>query len=271
MWIPRTLMRSFYSHLIKNYLPTSPPVVVLVSLDPDALCACHILTTLFKRDLIRHHVQPISGYRGLAEAGENFVRPMRTTEGGSGGVVVCLGLGGLVDLEDQLGLEGVESNNGDYGNVEIWVLDARRPWNLSNVFGTPDYELHGTEGAVVARKGIERGRISEAYVPGRGGIVVFDDGDIDAYLSKEAEAYCELADMPELGEDEGESEDGVSESEHGGDEETIPESAQVTRKRKSYDEETESEADEGTPRKRRRSNTVSMSALTTRTSFAHAL
>jgi cell division control protein 45 len=258
MYLPRNLISHLYNHLTKTYHPLSPPVLILVALDPDALCACRILTALFKRDYIPHKIQPISGYGDLARAGEELVRPMRTPDGGSGGVVVCLGVGGLVDLENMLGLEVDEGGNGGYGDVELWVVDARRPWNLSNVFGMLPSNVEGSERTVAPKtRGVDRGQISEGYVPGKGGIVVFDDGDIEEELGAEREAYCALADMPELSDDDAES-DGVSESENEEEEERIPESGQETRKRKSpaFDEDTESEADEGTPQKRRRSNSV---------------
>ena len=258
MYIQRTLISNFYTRLTKSYHALSPPVAILVALDPDALCACHILTALFKRDYIQHHVQPISGYRGLADAGKKFVRPMRTTEGGAGGIVICLGLGGLVDLEEQFGLEGDETGGNNYGGVEVWVIDARRPWNLSNVFGMPAIDQSSGTDVAQPRRGVDRGQISDGYKPGQGGIVVFDDGDITTYLEAEREAYCELAEMPELGNDDNiASDDEVSDSEHEDDTNDLPESGQRPQKRKALDgEETDSEADEGTPKKRRRSNSV---------------
>src|ERR1700709_2196755 len=112
MYLPRHLLSHLYNHLVKTTHPLSPPVLILVSLDPDALCACRILTSLFKRDYIPHTIKPISGYADRARAGEDVVRPMRTTDGGSGGVVICLGVGGLVDLEALMGLEVDEDGNG---------------------------------------------------------------------------------------------------------------------------------------------------------------
>lgn len=183
---------------------------------------------------------------------------MRTTEGGAGGVVVCLGLGGLIDLESMLGLEVDDEGQGGMGGIEIWVIDARRPWNLSNVFGAQSLGTLNEEGALVAKvEGVDQGRITPAFRPGKGGIFVFDDGDIEEELSAEREAYVALAEMPELGEDDVESDGLVSESED--EEERIPESSQGPRKRKSLsDEDTESDSDaeEGTPRKKRRSNSV---------------
>ncbi len=136
MYLPRALISHLYLHLSRTHHPLSPPVLVLVALEPDALCACRILTTLLKRDYIPHKIQPVSGYGDLARAGEEMVRPMRTDEGGSGGVVVCLGVGGLVDLGAILGLDASQEGDQDrMGGVEVWVIDARRPWNLGNVFG----------------------------------------------------------------------------------------------------------------------------------------
>jgi hypothetical protein len=258
MYLPRNLISHLYLSLLRSHHPLSPPVLVLVSLDPDALCACRILTALFKRDYIPHKIQPISGYGDLTRAGEELVRPMRTTDGGSGGVVVCLGVGGLVDLESMLGLEIDEDGQGGMGDLEIWVVDARRPWNLSNVFGTQSLGVVGQEGALVARiEGVDQGKITQSYTSGKGGIIVFDDGDILEELRAERDAYCALAEMPELGDGDDDLESTVSESDE--EEERIPDSGQAAGKRKSMSdaEDSDSEADEGTPRKKRRSNSVS--------------
>jgi cell division control protein 45 len=220
------------------------------------------LTALFKRDYIPHKIQPISGYGDLQKFGEELVKPMRITEGGAGGVVVCLGVGGLIDLESMLGLEVDEDEQGGMGGVEVWVIDARRPWNLSNVFGAQSLGTVNEEGALVAKvEGVNQGKITPAFRPGKGGVFVFDDGDIEEELSAERDAYVALAEMPELGEDDGESDGDVSESE-GEEEERIPESGQAPKKRKSLsdeDSESDSDAEEGTPRKKRRSNSVWLS------------
>jgi len=44
---------------------------------------------------------------------------MMESQGGSGGVVVCLGVGGLVDLGGLLGIE-IEGDDTSYGGVEVW-------------------------------------------------------------------------------------------------------------------------------------------------------
>ncbi|EKG17423.1 CDC45 family [Macrophomina phaseolina MS6] len=254
MYLPRNLIAHLYTHLLHTTHPLSPPVLLLVSLEPDALCACRILTALLKRDYIPHKIQPIAGYNDLARAGQELVRPMRVSEGGSGGVVVCLGVGGLVDLENLLGLEGEEG--ADFGGVEIWVMDARRPWNLSNVFGGRG--ITAVEDIELPTKvpSVDRGRILRSYKPGKGGIIVFDDGDIEEELEREREAYTSLEQMPELDEADFDDDEG-SDTDQPPEEDQPPVSAQMGRKRKSWgdgDEDSEMEDDEERPAQRRRSN-----------------
>src|SRR5262249_50083650 len=142
------------------------------------------------------------------------------------------------------------------GAVEIWVFDSRRPWNLSNVFGAQSQPFSESEGQRTSKaEGIDRGMIQQSYRPGRGGVIVFDDGDIEEELAAEREAYCALAEMPELGDDD--EYDG-SDSEPETENDRIPDSAQAPRKRNSPDfDDSESEPDEGTPRKRQKSNSSS--------------
>ncbi|KAI9798234.1 MAG: hypothetical protein M1835_002719 [Candelina submexicana] len=255
MYLPRSLISRLYLHLLRTHHPLSPPVLLLVALEPDALCACRILTYLLKRDYIPHKIQPISGYGDLARAGEELVRPMRTTEGGSGGVVVCLGVGGLVDLSVVLSLQDEEDAHGDMGEVEVWVIDARRPWNLGNVFGVQDTATStaSENGDGPSRmQGVDNGRIQQNYKPGKGGIIVFDDGDIDEELGAEREAYCALVQMPDV-EDDGEESDG---SEPDSDDGAATNGNGQTKKRKfssdREDEDDESEDEDHRPRQRRR-------------------
>ncbi|OCL12286.1 CDC45-like protein [Glonium stellatum] len=254
MYLPRSIISHLYLHLLQTHHPLSPPVLLLVALEPDALCACRILTALLKRDYIPHKIQPIAGYGDLARAGEELVRPMRATDGGSGGVVVCLGVGALVDMEAMLGLEADENGEGGVGGVEVWVLDARRPWNLTNVFGAPPGGDAQNDKLVKGQPGVDQGRISQSYKPGRGGIIVFDDGDIEEELGVERDAYCALAEMPEVYDDD-EVDGSDSDSEDG--EKEPPVSGQAPKKRKSWansDDESEEEHEDGPPRQRRRSN-----------------
>lgn len=276
MYLPRNLISHLYLSLLKSHHPLSPPVLLLVALDPDALCACRILTALLKRDYIPHKILPIGGYADLSKAGEELVRPMRLADGGAGGVVVCLGVGGLVDLEAVLGLEVVDGEEGETGGcdgVECWVLDARRPWNLGNVFGGAAVvgQVQEDQDGVLARRsagmGVDKGELQRQYRPGKGGIVVFDDGDIQEELSAEREAWFALEEMPDVDDADGD-EDDASDSEHERDEEGEEDAgdddgdAAPQRKRKSWsdreeEEDEESEKENERPRQRRRDNSVS--------------
>lgn len=254
MYLPRQLISHLYLQLLRSHHPLSPPVLILVALEPDALCACRILTALLKRDYIPHKIQPVAGYGDLTRAGQDLVQPMQTTNGGSGGVVVCLGVGGLVDLGEILGLSQPEDEVEDMGGVEIWVFDARRPWNLGNVFGGQAGmgEAMAEIDANARRRGrgVEKGCITPAYTSKNGGIVVFDDGDIEEELGKEREAFYALLEMPEVDEDDAASDE---------DGDDIDEMPSGSKKRKSWsgrEDEDESDDEDGPPRQRKRSNSV---------------
>lgn len=260
MYLPRSLISKLYLHLQQTRHPLSPPVLILVALEPDALCACRILTHLLKHDYIPHKIQPVAGYADLERIGTDMVRPMMESRGGPGGVVVCLGVGGMIDLSTKLGLETEDEADPTFGSVEVWVIDSHRPWNLGNVFGgfplEPETEFaQGWQGRSPA--GVTTGRIDRGYKPGKGGVVVFDDGDIEDDLGTEKGAFLALAEMPEI-EDDGEDLDG---SEFDSDEEEETQSAHAGQKRKvwSDDGEDEDSDDESRPRQRRRSNSVCLS------------
>ncbi|KAK4158116.1 putative cell division control protein 45 [Chaetomidium leptoderma] len=271
MYLPRALLSKLYLHLQNTRHPLSPPVLVLVALEPDALCACRILTRLFKHDYIAHKIQPVAGYADLERVGRELVNPMTEARGGAGGVVVCLGVGGMADLGAVLGLEGEEGEEGNndntFGKVEVWVVDAHRPWNLGNVFGGFPLEPETEEATTFAARspvGVKGGCIDRAYRPGKGGIVVFDDGDIEDELAKERGAYLALVDMPDIeddGEDLGDSEeddDDDDDIDDGSDidvEPVVETKKRTGQKRKSWDfEDEDSEEDDDRPRQRRRSN-----------------
>nr|POF07697.1 cell division control protein 45 like [Quercus suber] len=241
MYLPRSQISLLYTNLLKSTHPLSPPCLILTALTVDALCATRILTALLKRDYIPHKVQPVSGYADLAKAGQDLVLPLTRHHGGDGGVVVCLGAGGLVDLEEVLGLDG--EGLGNHG-VEVWVVDARRPWNLQNVFGEGE--------AGVKRIGVEEGRIGQGYTSGRGGVVVWDDGDIETELTKEREAFLGLLDMPEITEEDVMLGDDDSE---GDEDDDVESGSGHDRKRKNFsDAEDDEDLDHERPRQKRRSN-----------------
>lgn len=209
----------------------------------------------------------MAGYTDLEKAGRDLVVPMMESQGGSGGVVVCLGVGGMVDLGPLLGLE-TEGEETPYSGVEVWVLDSHRPWNLGNVFGGFPLEPTTEELASYQSRspvGIEGGQITRSYTPGKGGIVVFDDGDIQEELAKEREAYLALVDMPDI--DENEQDLGDSDDE-GDDDDELPVHAGQKRKSWSDDHDDDFSDDDDRPRQRRRSNSVRL-VPSPRTSLAN--
>ncbi|PHH55521.1 Cell division control protein 45 [Ceratocystis fimbriata CBS 114723] len=233
MYLPRSLLSKLYVHLQRSRHPLSPPVLILVALEPDALCACRILTRMLKHDYIQHKIQPIAGYADLEKAGQDLVAPMMQSRGGSGGVVVCLGVGGMADMGSVLGLEP-EDDTDSYSGVEVWLLDSHRPWNLSNIFGGYPSEVSSSDPGQAMQQpppGVDAGKIGHSYRPGTGGIIAFDDGDIDDLLSSEQEAYTALVNMPEIDDqDLGNSDDDDSDDESltipGSDPFTMPSGAQ---------------------------------------------
>jgi cell division control protein 45 len=171
-----------------------------------------------------------------------------------------LGVGGLVDLEEVLGLDGnaalADGGEGedmsDHG-VDVWVVDARRPWNLQNVFGSAVSaagRANDEVGSLRHTTGIDQGRLLATYRSGKGGVIVWDDGDVESDLSAEREAFMELQKMPDINEDD------LALAEAGPDDENEPDNSQ-SRKRKASSQDSDDERggdDEDRPRQRRRSN-----------------
>jgi cell division control protein 45 len=97
--------------------------------------------------------------------------------------------------------------------------------------------------------------IESAFKPGKGGIIVFDDGDIVDDMQTERSAYLELMEMPEIdddGEDLGDTDD---EDDDENPNDIIPEPVRAGQKRKSWSD-AEDESDDDRPHQRRRSNSV---------------
>ncbi|TPX39767.1 hypothetical protein SeMB42_g06256 [Synchytrium endobioticum] len=116
-------LRSLYENIRKDASNTSSAVLVLAASDVDSLCACKILTTLFKADCIPHKVIPVAGYADLGRANSNHVENHDELRS-----IVLLNCGGLVDLSEFFTLS-------DYAIV--YLVDSHRPINLQNLFGNP--------------------------------------------------------------------------------------------------------------------------------------
>ncbi|KAI5803312.1 CDC45-like protein [Peziza echinospora] len=209
MYISRDLFAAAYNHLKHNASSTNPSVLILVALDTDSLCATRILTQLLKRDFLLHKIHPVAGYKDLKKANETLIKGNDDLK-----FVICLGMGGMVDMEESLDLK-----KGDGSTVECWLVDSRRPWNLHNIFGGKD-GVEGNEGALAAGAARRRGIAGAKVGGGRwdvgsrvGGIKCFDDGDIEEEMENEGNAFNELVGMPELDSDDDSSDEDDDEDE----------------------------------------------------------
>lgn len=182
----------------------------------------------------------MAGYQDLEKVNETLIKGNEELK-----FVICLGMGGLVDLSAFLDL----SRDGDEA-VECWIVDGRRPWNLYNVYAG------GKEGDddVAARGGkVVGGRhgVGESV----GGIKCFDDGDIAEEMAKDREAFKELIDMPDI-DDDSDSEDEDEEDEEGEGGVSLDADGEANRdthgrKRKSSEDQLDESEDEDGNRSRR--------------------
>lgn len=255
MWLPRDQIAQLYETYKSNVNPTSASVLILTALNIDPICATRQLASLLKTDYIPHKIQPVAGYADLRKVGVELIAPLTRQQGGDGGLVICLGVGGLIDLEEALGLDGAAEDtdhNTDMSNhgVEVWLMDSRRPWNLNNVFGTGSGLALDTPWDPVSTKavGVDQGRVLSNYRPGRGGIIVYDDGSIEKDLALEREAFTALLEAPQITEDDIRAEDDDSDAEQ--------DEVDSSRKRKASEEgfESDEETSDPRPQQRRRSN-----------------
>ena len=162
-----------------------------------------------------------------------------------------------MDLGALLGLNATRDHEDPTGGVEIWIIDARRPWHLNNVFGakprdTVLEEINGNGRSKPPE--VRYGRLHQSYRPGKGGVIVYDDGDVDEELAAEREAFFALEQMPEIIDDEDESVGYETESEDLG----AAMTSRSNKKRKSWSngEEDDDDSQDRRPRQRRRSNSV---------------
>jgi len=176
-----------YAKLKQSSLSGGCTVLILVAADCDALCACRILTYLLRSDQICYKIKPVYSYNDVRAANDTLVRENDELRS-----IVMLNCGGIKDLAQELELPP---------HVTCFVVDAHKPWHLSNIHGSQN-------------------------------VVVFDDGSTvhddlptasDAELPSESsgdeeEEEAEELERAEWGSDEGEAEfdDGSSDVDAGG-------------------------------------------------------
>lgn len=154
------LSESYHKILRKSFSHSSCQLVIFVScLNIDALCATKILSILFKKQLVQSQIVPVFGYAELKRHYSQLDENINS--------VILVGCGGIIDLESFLEIDpdelvvGTDDNDKILYSRDIYVLDARRPWSLDNLFGS---EI----------------------------IQCFDDGTVDESLEEQKKAYHEL-------------------------------------------------------------------------------
>ncbi|CEP63236.1 DNA replication initiation factor CDC45 LALA0_S07e05556g [Lachancea lanzarotensis] len=132
-------------------------LVIFVScLNIDALCASKILAKLFKKELVQLQLVPVFGYAELKKFYEKLDDNINS--------VIFVGCGGMIDVEEFLGIEEQDEEIEDPTRRKIYVLDTHRPWNLFNLFSS---------------------RM----------VTCFDDGTVEETLHSQEEAYLKLIEL----------------------------------------------------------------------------
>jgi len=97
-----------------------PALSILVAPNPDAIAASYILTLILKREDIPFLLRPTKGYEDLCAIAREELAKEETR------ALFLINCGATVDLARLLGLEET--------NVQVFVLDSHRPYNLRNIF-----------------------------------------------------------------------------------------------------------------------------------------
>ncbi|KAJ1948986.1 DNA replication initiation factor cdc45, partial [Dispira parvispora] len=170
-----------YQKLVQDAHSHQGTVLILVSSDPDALCALKILLALLKDDSVAYHLIPVSGHSDFARVNRLWFESQSADHNDSAGSnwgalatslrsIVCLNCGALTDMLETFQLPE---------HVTVYIFDSRRPYCLDNLFGYPQ-------------------------------VVVFDDGDVDQSLDLVKQAFLRLAEQGADNSDLGDSSDNDS-------------------------------------------------------------
>ncbi|GMC39129.1 unnamed protein product [Saccharomyces cerevisiae] len=193
-----------YNKILRNSSShSSCQLVIFVScLNIDALCATKMLSLLFKKQLVQSQIVPIFGYSELRRHYSQLDDNINS--------LLLVGFGGVIDLEAFLEIDPQEyvidtdEKSGEQSfRRDIYVLDAHRPWNLDNIFGSQIIQC-------------------------------FDDGTVDDTLGEQKEAYYKLL---ELDEESGDDELSGDENDNNGGDDEATDADEVT----DEDEEDEDE------------------------------
>lgn len=104
-------------------------VLVLVTMDADALCACKILQWLFKCDNVEYTLLPITGKEDLVNAYLDHSEQIKH--------IVLINCGGNINI-----LELLQPQE----DVVFYVIDSHRPLDLDNVYNQDQVKILMKEG-----------------------------------------------------------------------------------------------------------------------------
>ncbi|KXJ28983.1 cell division control protein 45 homolog [Exaiptasia diaphana] len=104
-------------------------VLVLVSMDVDALCSCKILQWLFKCDSIQYTLVPVSGKEDLARAYLEHADQIKH--------IFLINCGGNINL-----LEMLEPDE----DIRFYIADSHRPLHLDNIYNQDQVKILMKEG-----------------------------------------------------------------------------------------------------------------------------
>lgn len=124
MLIYENLPNNFYNRILNNSNSTTR-VLIIVSLDLDALCACRLLSELFTCDNILYTLKPVASD---AQLYENYHKHKSEHK-----FIIFLNCAGSLDLSEALLDNEIEEDDFDEHEVEVFILDSRRPLDLVNV------------------------------------------------------------------------------------------------------------------------------------------
>lgn len=97
-----------------------PALTILVAPNPDAIAASYILTLILKREDVPYVLRPTKGYEDLCEIAVEEMAKEETR------ALFLINCGAMVDLGRLLELNET--------NVQVFVLDSHRPYNLRNIY-----------------------------------------------------------------------------------------------------------------------------------------
>jgi cell division control protein 45 len=123
MLIPLPQWEKAYQLIKSESLNSGCSVLIFVSHDCDAICACRILTHLLASDMISFAVMSVSGEEELQQSFRDMTSNNEQLRS-----VILLNCGGTQDL-----YELFELHKEEYKNLTFYVIDSHRPYSTANI------------------------------------------------------------------------------------------------------------------------------------------